>query len=89
MNNDTLIDLLIFILYCIMYSVIGVPLLLLGLIFSILILPVFAILKCISALSNSDAVYEFNEIVENTAYNILGVGPLIILKLSELIDNLR
>lgn len=89
MDNDTLIDLLIFILYCIMYSIIGIPLLLLGLIFSILILPVFAILKCISALTNSDVVYKFNETVENIAFNILGVGPLIILKISELIDRLR
>ena len=89
MDNDTLIDLLIFILYCIMYSVIGIPLLLFGLIFSILILPVFAILKCISALTNSQVVCRFNDNLENIAFNILGVGPLIILKISELIDGLR
>lgn len=89
MNNDTLTDLIIFILYCIMYSIIGIPLLLLGLIFSILILPVFAILKCISALTNSQAVSRFNGNLENAAFNVLGVGPLIILQISELIDNLR
>lgn len=90
MNNDnTLIDLLIFILYCIMYSVIGIPLLLLGLIFSILILPVFVILKCISALTNSQAVCRFNNNLENTTLNILEVGSIIILKISELIDTLR
>ena len=89
MNNDTLIDLLIFILYCIMYSVIGLPLLLLGLIFSILILPVFVILQCISALTNSQAVCRFNNNLENTALNILGVGSIIIQKMSELIDKLQ
>lgn len=89
MNNNTLTDLIIFILYCIMYSIIGIPLLLLGLIFSILILPVFAILKCISALTNSQAVCRFNSNLENVAFNVLGVGPLIILQISELIDNLR
>ena len=90
MNNDnTLIDLLIFILYCIMYSIIGIPLLLLGLIFSILILPVFVILQCISALTNSQAVCRFNNNLENTALNILGVGSIIIQKMSELIDALR
>ena len=90
MNNDsTLIDLLIFILYCIMYSIIGIPLLLLGLIFSILILPVFVILKCIFALTNSQAVCRFNNNLENTALNILEVGSIIIQKMSELIDKLR
>ena len=89
MNNDTLIDLLIFILYCILYSVIGIPLLLFGLIFSILVLPVFAILRFISVLVNSDEVYEFNKKVENIVFNTLGVGPVIILKISELIDKLR
>ena len=90
MNNDsTLIDLLIFILYCIMYSIIGIPLLLLGLIFSILILPVFVILKCIFALTNSQAVCRFNNNLENTALNILDVGSIIIQKMSELIDKLR
>ena len=90
MNNDnTLIDLLIFILYCIMYGVIGIPLLLLGLIFCILILPVFVILKCISALTDSQAIYRFNGNLENTALNILGVGSIIIQKMSELIDTLR
>ena len=90
MNNDsTLIDLLIFILYCIMYSIIGIPLLLLGLIFNILILPVFVILKCIFALTNSQAVCRFNNNLENTALNILEVGSIIIQKMSELIDKLR
>ena len=89
MINDTLIDLLIFILYCILYSVIGIPLLLFGLIFSILVLPVFAILRFISVLVNSDEVYEFNKKVENIVFNTLGVGPVIILKISELIDKLR
>ena len=89
MNNNTLIDLLIFILYCILYSVIGIPLLLFGLIFSILVLPVFAILRFISVLAKSDVVYEFNKKVENIVFNTLGVGPVIILKISELIDKLR
>ena len=90
MNNDnTLIDLLIFILYCIMYSFIGLTLLLLGLIFSILILPVFVMLKCIYALTNSQAVCRFNNNLENTALKILEVGSLIIQKMSELIDTLR
>lgn len=89
MNNDTLIDLLIFILYCILHSAIGIPLLLFGLIFSILVLPVFAILRFISALVNSDAVYEFNKKVENIVFTTLSIGPVIILKISELIDKLR
>ena len=89
MNNDTLIDLLIFILYCILYSIIGIPLLLFGLIFSILVLPVFVILRFISVLANSDVVYEFNKKVENIAFNTLSMGPVIILKISELIDKLR
>lgn len=90
MNNDnTLIDLLIFILYGIMYSVIGLLLLLLGLIFSILILPVFVILKCIFALTNSQVVCRFNNNLENTALNILELGSIIIQKMSELIDTLR
>lgn len=89
MINDTLIDLLIFILYCILYSIIGIPLLLFGLIFSILVLQVFVILRFISVLANSDAVYEFNKKVENIVFNTLGVGPVIILKISELIDKLR
>ena len=68
MNNDsTLIDLLIFILYCLMYGIIGIPLLFLGLIFSILLLPVFVILKCIFALTNSQAICRFNNNLENTS----------------------
>jgi hypothetical protein len=88
-NNSTLMDLLIFILYCLMYCVIGIPLLFLGLIFSILLLPIFVILKCISALTDSQAVCRFNNNLENTSLNVLGVGSIIIQKMSELIDTLR